>query len=121
MTGDAGWSAGGSLALAKRMGRYLTDELLTLYTADSKAYPIYTSVHVSLDVGADLSRRPHAQREPGRFSYFSEGISKGSTEEQVADMSEVLSDAVIDKVTGLSTRRNSGLAGSSLDCPRSSS
>ncbi len=46
-------------------------------SAASKVYPIYTSVHVSLGVGADLSRRPHVLHVPCRID---SGGGRGATE-----------------------------------------
>lgn len=41
-------------------GKYLTDDLKTLYS-DSESYPVYTTVQVSLGVNCDLSEYPHSR------------------------------------------------------------
>jgi phytoene desaturase len=41
-------------------GKYLDDNLKTLYS-DSKNYPVYTTVQVSIGVNCDLSKYPHTR------------------------------------------------------------
>jgi phytoene desaturase len=50
--------ADGHATLHKLLGgKYLTDEINTLYS-DSEAYPIYTTVQVSMGIACDLSKHP---------------------------------------------------------------
>ena len=41
-------------------GKYLNDDLKTLYS-DSEAYPVYTTVQVSLGINEDISKYPHTR------------------------------------------------------------